>query len=85
VNGVVPNYRRDEHITDGAGRPATRPPDRPDAPDRHPLTDRAAQGIQECSPPDRIAVSVQGQQSRRRSVVLTGRRLPRPDIEAITG
>ena len=78
VNGVVPNYRCDEHITDGAGWPTTRPPDRPDAPDRPPLTNRDAQGIQECSPPDRIAVSVLGQQPRRRGVVLTGQRPPRP-------
>ena len=82
VNGVVPNQRRDEHMTDGAGWPATRPPGRPDAPDRQPLTDRAAQGIQECSPPDRIAVSVLGQQPRRRGVVRTGRRPPRPALSA---
>jgi hypothetical protein len=45
---------------------------------RLPLIDRAAQGIQECSLPDRIVVAMLGQQPRRRSAVLTGQRPPRP-------
>lgn len=46
------------------------------------LVDRAAQGIQECSLPDMIAVGVLGQQPRRRGAVLADQRPPRPALGA---